>query len=161
MPGKGSQSKRPRDDLPKTQQHNPDAPSERHLIATVESYQGLLPHPDMVKSWEDVLPGSFERILIMAERDQDVAIEREKHTMAMEKFTLEANKDFGHREFNLARSGQLSVFGGVALALGGAVFLLAKGIDIAGYVTLAGALVPIVMSVIRQTSRSKRNTPEK
>ncbi|MDR0961435.1 MAG: DUF2335 domain-containing protein [Mediterranea sp.] len=42
------------------------------------SFQGPVPHPDILKGYEDVLPGTAERILSMAEKQQTHGIEMEK-----------------------------------------------------------------------------------
>lgn len=35
-----------------------------------EAYQGPLPHPDLLIKYEEIIPGSAERILSMAEKEQ-------------------------------------------------------------------------------------------
>lgn len=35
-----------------------------------EAYQGPLPHPDLLVKYEEIIPGSAERILSMAEKEQ-------------------------------------------------------------------------------------------
>lgn len=35
-----------------------------------EAYQGPLPHPDLLKKFDEIVPGAAERILSMAEKEQ-------------------------------------------------------------------------------------------
>jgi uncharacterized membrane protein len=157
MSGKHRKSQAPQQNLGKRPQAEHDEQAARRMVA-FEAYEGMLPHPNIVRGWEDIEKGSFARILTMAENDQEIAIERERHSMEMEKLTVQANISYGHRELNLARSGQIYAFGGVVALAGGAVYLLSTGQDIAGYVTLAGALVPTVLALVRQSSaRGKAN----
>lgn len=50
-------------------------PEERSTVVSritllQESFSGPMPHPDILKGYEDILPGSAERILQMAENEQ-------------------------------------------------------------------------------------------
>lgn len=139
--------------LDRPQTAEPSEQTEQRMLATFESYEGLLPHPNLVRGWEEIEPGSFARILTMAEKDQEIIHERERHPMEMEKCTLEANREFGHRELNLSRNGQIFVFGSVLIFAVGAIYLLATDQDIAGYVALVTALIPTMAALIRQISR--------
>jgi uncharacterized membrane protein len=51
------------------------------IAAFAASYQGPLPPADQVRSYEQVLPGSFDRILRMAERQQEHRMELERVTV--------------------------------------------------------------------------------
>lgn len=39
------------------------------ILAVTRSFEGPLPPPDILAGYEDVLPGSAERILLMAEQE--------------------------------------------------------------------------------------------
>lgn len=47
-----------------------------------EYFEGPLPHPKMFKQYESILPGSADRIITMAEKQQD-------HRMQLEKIAIE------------------------------------------------------------------------
>jgi uncharacterized membrane protein len=51
------------------------------IAAFAASYQGPLPPAEQVRSYEQVLPGSFDRILRMAERQQEHRMELERVTV--------------------------------------------------------------------------------
>lgn len=62
---------------------------DKNAIATmirqeVQQYSGPLPHPDMMRGYEELLPGSADRILTMAEKEEDHRHEMEKNFLEME-----------------------------------------------------------------------------
>lgn len=67
----------------------PEAASEQFMAVQAQHHSGPLPAPQTLAGYESVLPGSAERILVMAEKNQDARI---KLDMAQ----LEA--DIQHRE---------------------------------------------------------------
>jgi uncharacterized membrane protein len=46
------------------------ASSGKQSVEVMTAFQGPLPSPDILKGFEDVLPGSAERIMKMAEKEQ-------------------------------------------------------------------------------------------
>jgi uncharacterized membrane protein len=136
------------------------ADNGERVMMEFEAYQGALPHPNIVRGWEDIEEGSFNRILTMAENDQKMSEVRARHEMAMEKAVVEANIRDGHRELNLARNGQIPVFLSVLGLVLLAGYLLQSGNDIGGYAALVTALAPIITAVVRQVSPRKENPNE-
>ncbi|WP_455107625.1 DUF2335 domain-containing protein [Porphyromonas sp.] len=58
----------------------------RRVVAVAQessSFNGPLPHPSHFKGYEDVLAGSAERILAMAEKQQEHSFEQERKTHAL------------------------------------------------------------------------------
>lgn len=108
------------------------------LCAVEESstFRGPLPPPDILKGYEVILPGSFERILKMAEKQQE-------HRMSIEKTIVDRRT---------RQSGRGQIFGAIlALLFGaGAVFLGYFGHDIlAGVIsttTIIGLATIFVLS---------------
>ncbi len=92
------------------------------MRAVSESYAGPLPHPSHYQGFEDVLPGSANRILTMAEKQQDLRI-------WWEKFAIKA-------QFCLALVGLILAFLVSIGLIVGAVYL-----GISGHEWLGGALV--------------------
>jgi uncharacterized membrane protein len=94
-------------------------------------YQGPLPPPEMMGQWEDILPGAADRIMRMAEKEQDTRLYWNRTTITAE-----------------SRNSTLGlVFGIVALALliGGALGCLYLGYEVAagGFITATAlGLVP-------------------
>lgn len=48
------------------------ASATQQIVARAESFAGPLPHPDLLKKYDEVLPGTAERILAMAEEEQRI-----------------------------------------------------------------------------------------
>ncbi len=58
--------------------------TKKQLIAAIASYSGPLAHPSFVKGYEEILPGSAERILAMAEAEGLHRREQEKKVVNCE-----------------------------------------------------------------------------
>jgi uncharacterized membrane protein len=78
-----------------------------HRILVSENFSGPMPHPRHLEGYEQILPGSAERILSMAEKAQD-------HNIAMETLIVRAEIDDQKRGMRYGLAGLL-----VALALAG------------------------------------------
>lgn len=152
MSGKGRKPQGQRQDLSKAgtrvNERPPEIREERTL--TYEAYEGLLPHPTIVKGWEEIEAGSFGRIIEMAEKDQNAQLERNRHEMAMERLTAQANIRLANRELNLAAGGQIGAIVITVVLIIAAVYLLATGIELGGYVTLGVALAPVAIALINR-----------
>ena len=102
----------------------------RVSAARHELHQGPLPHPDILRLYDSVVPGLAERIVKMAEREQ-----AHRHEMDL-RLLRSSNRRY--------LSGYLSSLAMIAATFGTAVWLLAKGQDISGLVMLVTALATIV-----------------
>lgn len=92
-----------------------------------ELYSGPLPHPDMLKEYNEVLPGAAERILAMAESQIS-------HRQQMEKEEVRVS----------SRDSLLGIIGGFVLTAG----CMGSGVAIAFAVpTSAGAVVAALMGI--------------
>lgn len=90
---------------------------------------GPLPHPDTLARYEEVLPGSAERILAMAERQSD-------HRMGLERAAV-------HSEIRRTAWGMVAGWSLATLSLGGGILL-----GMYGHTTEAVAIVGIVNSIL-------------
>ena len=81
-----------------------------YAVEESASFRGPLPPPEMLKGYESVLPGASERILVMAEKQQE-------HRMYIEKTIVDRQtKQSGNGQ---KWGGTLTIlFGFIALALG-------------------------------------------
>lgn len=102
----------------------------RVSAAKHESHQGPLPHPDILRLYDGVVPGLAERIVKMAEREQ-----AHRHEMDI-RLLRSSNRRY--------LFGYLSSLLMIAATFGTAVWLLAGGRDISGLVMLVTALATIV-----------------
>ncbi|MBL1377650.1 DUF2335 domain-containing protein [Zobellella iuensis] len=85
-------------------------PEIKAVVYRNEVFSGPLPSPNVLSGYEKVLVGSAERILMMAEKEQ-----QHRHVMDMTALQGEINKDKRGQQFGL---GIAVLFGVMALVLG-------------------------------------------
>lgn len=110
-------------------------PSVGRSVATVSMQQvtiaGPLPHPDLLRQYEQIHPGFTDRLLTAIEKQGE-------HRRSMDRPTLDAN-------YRLARAGQI-IAGIVCLAaLGSGTFLVAIGNTPVGVAIMFGAIASVVV----------------
>lgn len=86
------------------------------------SYSGPIPPPEMLRGYEEILPGAMDRILAMAER-------QESHRHSLESASVLGNLD-------AQRTGQYIAGTVVILGMGIGAFLISTGKDIAGFTAM-------------------------
>lgn len=102
----------------------------------MEGFAGPLPHPEHFALYDETLPGAAERILRMAEKEQD-------HRHAWERTEL-------RWEMGLAAVGQLVVSFVALLIAGGIIYLALDGKEIA-----AASLAVVSTIVVALVNRKK------
>lgn len=121
----------------------------RNIIALhsvhMERHTGPLPHPKLFAQYGEVLPDAPERILRMAEKEQDH--EHLKEMKQVEGDEKRANWGLGMGFF---------IFTTVFF---GAIYLIVIGQEIAGYVSLAALVLNALVNFFR-TGRERRSKDE-
>ena len=102
----------------------------RISIVEAASFSGPLPPPTMYREYENALPGSAERILVMAEKEQS-------HRIAWETEALSASGQETKR-------GQWLGFAIAAACLGAAIFLAVSGREVVASIALGAGAVGLV-----------------
>jgi uncharacterized membrane protein len=97
-------------------------------------YSGPIPDPDMLAQFEHVLPGSADRLLRMAEKEQDHRHEDQRRRTGAEVFQR--------------KGGLMSATVICLLVAGGGIYLLGLGRNIEGFVALIGSLGVLAASFI-------------
>ena len=150
-------SPKPEETPPEPSAHKPQAPptpvelvftpisqtdgAAQAVVLQAQFWQGQFPPPDAVEVYERVLPGSFDRMIRMAERQQDAQIDLSGHALR------------GTRDDT--RRGQWLGAGITAGAVVGAVVCA-----VIHQPVVAGLLVAVpVMSVARAMIESARGRP--
>jgi uncharacterized membrane protein len=120
-------------------------------IAKASYYEGPIPPPAVVKEYEKVLKGSFNRILKMTEENSKHRMELDQHEMELEKFYLP-------QTVKIRQKGQIFAFSISVLGIVGAVVCAFLGQvtigSIVGGSTLI-SLVPHFISGIRNDKTGK------
>lgn len=129
----------------------------RQTILHVEQYSGPLPHPEIAKGWEDIVPGSAERMLGMAEQRMQISMEMarqsQNHTVETERAMI--------RSITVRESyGQWFAFIAVLIALIGGFLIIDRGHGHLGLIALATPIAAItggfiVNSLARRTNPSR------
>lgn len=99
------------------------------ITAVQESYFGILPHPEHLDKYNNIIPNGAERIMAMAEKEQD-------ETITMEQKRLTAN-------IKLARWGQaIGALLTLALIAAG-TWLTIEGHDVVGGTIFGGTIIGV------------------
>lgn len=112
----------------------------------LEMYSGPLPHPDLLRRYQEIVPDAPERILKMAEKQNEHRIEIEK-------------KVIGGNIFN-ERLGLIAGFLVCVYALYLGTKILLAGHEVSGFaaiVTALGTLVGALIYAKKQERRHKKN----
>lgn len=115
-----------------TQAEEIEAKLERieQIIVQRESFSGPLPHPDHLKRYNQIVPGSANRLLKMAEDDL-----AHIHKMKQQQASIEKIATIG---------GLLTGWSIAMVALLGSGYLILNGHDIAGAMLGTGSLASLV-----------------
>jgi len=117
----------------------------REIIAEAWRFAGPLPPPELFAEYDRVLPGSAERILAMAEREQ-----KHRHDVVSR-----GQQD----EHTLAKRGQAiaAVLGGMVIVIGGVGMVLGRPLEGLGAVLLGAASLVTVFIVSRSKEPGEKN----
>lgn len=115
-------------------------PEVRQAVATIihqveERYSGPLPHPQHLEMYERTLPGAADRILTMAEKEQDHRHAWEDRELRSSIFTETVGR-----------------FGGIGVAVAlvvGAVFCAVTGANAIGVALVTASAVSMVPAIIK------------
>lgn len=125
------------------------APRENHIISATktEIFSGPMPHPEILAQYDNIIPGSANRILCMVENQQT-------HRMGMEKKYLES-------DIAITKRGQ--VFGlaiALCLIIGGGV-LIYSGKDIQGFTAILISGGVLITNYLTSSNAKKKNVSKK
>ena len=111
------------------------------------TYSGPIPHPQLLKEFNDVIPNGADRIMTMAEKQSG-------HRITLEEKVVNAN----NRDSFLC-----VVFAGVIalLIVLGAIFLIYNNKDVQGFSLLIGASVAYISVFLKSKSRDDKDLKEK
>jgi uncharacterized membrane protein len=108
------------------------------------AYSGVIPHPSIIAGYEDILPGSADRILSMAEKEGEDRRSLEK----------KITEDDGNRAYLGLMAGFLIAVTG----LGGSIYLGLKDKIWASRIMSAGTLTSLVTVFVKGKERRRAET---
>ncbi|RKE10520.1 DUF2335 domain-containing protein [Catellatospora citrea] len=116
---------------------------QRELLVTMTRFQGPIPPPDALAAYEALLPGAADRLMAMAEREQ-------QHRFMLERVETEA-------PFIAARRGQFLGFAIAGLVMACSLVMVLKDHEVAG--GIIGGLDLLGLAALFVTSgRSARSS---
>lgn len=137
---------------------NGDPPGTISLRA--ESWIAPLPSPDDFQRYNETLPGAAERILAMAERQQQHQIEQEKAFADQGQYVLETVRITHAAESGRSKLGIIFAFIIALAGLGTSAGLIATGVGALGLVPLLAPLSSLVGVFIHVDRSRRRNSQD-
>ena len=129
---------------------------------TVSTHSGPLPPPESMRGYEEVVKGSAERILVMAEKEQEnrfASISKDKELYALslklEQDELDQEKEIIRINARNSLVGLIFGFVAVIVLTISTVILILHGHDIAGSI-FGGTTVVAIVSTLIYGSRVKQ-----
>jgi uncharacterized membrane protein len=111
---------------------------------------GPLPPPEHVREYENILSGSFDRILILTEKNAQHRIELDKHEMEMERQLVPES-------IRLKKSGQNKAFFISILGIISVVVLALLGQTTVASILAGTTLISLAPSFISGINKSRKN----
>lgn len=134
---------------------SPDPKIVSKSVSIEAAFSGPLPHPAILRGYEDACPGAADRIIAMAERQGE-------HRRSMESTAMEIAHEEMRREFQEARNGQIcGVIVTLAFIIAGVLVLL-KGHTVEGLLLSAvvGGIPALVSIFLRIRMRPAPSEPQ-
>lgn len=140
---------------------NPAAQTVQHIQTTSQVYEGPIPHPEILRQFDELVPGTAERLIKLAE-------EESHHRRELERLAQEANVSAQQRQLGIGEYQSRAVFrsdimGQVAglivclACVAGAVFVGEQGHE---WTAAALAAIPTA-AVVRAFVLQRKATPPK
>jgi len=119
----------------------------QQTMIKASAHSGPLPHPESYARYDEVLPGSADRILGMAERQS-------AHRMELEKIAL-------RRQFNQSGAGQWIAAVIALFLISAGSYLIYSNHDTAGSSIIVATVVGIIYTFVKGKDAQKKDLEEK
>lgn len=110
-------------------------------IIKSESYSGVVPHPDLLRQFDEIVPNGAERIFAMAEAEQSA-----RHAGQTTALSIEEKKVKG------VNTGRILAFTLGICCAAGALYLFVNGFPIGGAALAAIPTTGIIVALIKGNS---------
>ena len=137
------------------QQNNSKQHEIQQIISHV-SYQGLIPHPDILAGFKDIDPTLPERVIRMAEQSLDRLDERLKADIANEKEELSQSKRFIEKEANYDLRAQAIITMLALSSIAAAIYLSIAGYEYTASILVVCGFATIITSAIKGVSNKNK-----
>lgn len=118
------------------------------LAVNHQEFSGPLPHPAMLHEYNQIVPGFAERIVTMAEKEQE-----QRHKM--ETALNEANISVAHQNLWNIKRGQWMAFSIATLGIAISAYLIFLGKIVAGTLFGGGLLLSLVGAFLKAHHQKK------
>ena len=136
-------------DITYSQQNIKENPNATIISASrTEITAGPLPHPRLLKEYDRIINKGAERIMIMAEKQQESRIEGEKETR-------EINKHIADKQLKLQSRGQIIALIVILLIFGLVVLFTFTGHETVAYILLGIGVVGIITAFMGVGNKKK------
>lgn len=132
--------------------NRPDARIIEASLHKVEFSSGPIPHPELLRGYEQICPGGADRIIRMAETEGD-------HRRRMEEKALDAQVESMRRGYLEARLGQVFAFAIATVFLVGGSYVAIEGQPWAGSIFGSVGLAGIVSAFIWGRTKNTEERP--
>ena len=150
------------------QHHSGDEERSGNAIASAEMYEGMLPHPRILEGFEEVLPGSAERLMAMAEgqmghrhkledRGQEMQYDLEKHGLDND---IEETRELSKTARRMTYATLLLLSWVASIVLGVFAFLVYIDEDIQAIAILLGGILTLIGSALGLLRRMSKRLKE-
>lgn len=144
LPDKRPEESEKPEERPEVREAKP-MPIEAPMVS-VEHYEGLLPHPRLMREWEEIVPGSAKSIFTRFENQSDHRLKIEERVVRARNFKLYVGPFLGL---------------GVALAaIGAGTWIALSGAPIPGALLsasgLASLVAPFITNEIRRDGKKQK-----
>lgn len=140
----------PADDAPDL----PEPPGSR-VVVRAQRWDAPLPPPGVLQRYEEILPGAAERILAMAENQQQNRLAQENAFVAQEQYALETARSTHTADSGRSKLGLIFAFIVALAGLGAGTYLINAGF---GGLSLAVIFAPLsaLVGVFVYADRARR-----
>ena len=108
--------------------------NSKEKLEITQEYHGPIPHPNIIKQFEEILPGSADRILKLSENEQ-------KHRQNLEKKAVD-------HQIRIETLGLLFGFILALIIIAGGVYLLINDKSARGFSLIIGGIAAIITPFI-------------
>jgi uncharacterized membrane protein len=122
--------------------------TETRVVASHQQFSGPLPHPDVLRQYDLVVPGAARSIM-------QSFLQQGEHRRGLEAREAAMLEDWANADIKLQKRGQFFGFSLGVIGIGGGLIAAVMGAPASGTIVGGASLVAIVIAFIRRGSPDK------